>query len=356
MKKFLYGFLILIILCTIICLAPVSYAEDNDEFVPVTYLDTEATFDIPNVWIYEGVIYNKDYSQKKYTNKNNLDVSILYGMRNLKDEIKKKMPFISADSILKSLSEESLINIIGSASNSTIEEKVYGDNKFYEFLKTQKVETTEGTEDINCIVDMMVKGDNIYSFSYVYRDEKEAINDYGKVLTSFKTIGDEQETMVEEEIIEPIENKESSEQKEETIEEIPIEVEKEEQKVEEKPIETENDVKEEPEKAEDISKNNIEEISPSGNDEIVEIEVENDDQIIVEEEQIQKTESEIEFENMGVIQNTYKPKSWIESIVSIIISNPLILISIIAVSIVETLIVKKIKKKRKEKAEISNKE
>ena len=344
MKKFLIKILITMILIFTIAFAPISYAESDDEFVPVTYLDTEATFDIPSTWIYEGVIYNKDYSQKKYTHSKNLDVSILYGMRNLKEEIKKKMPFISADSILKSLSEESLVNIIGSASNSTIEEKVYGSNKYYEFLKTQKVETEDGTEDINCIVDMMVKGDNIYSFSYVYREEKDAINDYGKVLTSFKTLSDESEEIVEEEKSEPVEIEEQEQPKEEVkIVENPTEVITEEQSEEDKKNEVENE-KIEPEETEAKTEEIVEDLVPSGNEEITETE---DEEHIFEEEQIQKTESEIEFENMGVVQNTYKPKSWAESFVAIILENPVILICIILGSIIETLIVKKIKSKRK---------
>ena len=173
-----------IIISFLILISSFVFADSND-FVPATYLDTEAKFDISDDWIYEGVLFDENYSQKKYTLMKNLDVSILYGMRNLKEEIQKKMPFVSAESMLNGLTEESLVSILGSASQSTIEEKLYGNNKFYEFSKTQKV--TEGltTIDVNCIVDMMVEGDNIYSFSYIYKNEKDGLVDYGKVLTSF---------------------------------------------------------------------------------------------------------------------------------------------------------------------------
>ncbi len=351
MKNYLIIFFILIIAITICTFTPVSYAEEDEEFVPVTYLDTEAKYDIPDAWIYEGVLYNKDYSQKKYTNINNLNVSILYGMRNLKDEIKKKMPFIPAESILSSLSEESLVNILGSASNSTIEEKVYGDNKFYEFLKTQK---TDNGSTVNCIVDMMVEGDNIYSFSYVFKDERFAINDYGKVLTSFKIANKQIENTIETEAtgtnVEPEIIEEKIEPIVEKVEEVKEEKEIINEEVKEESKETiKEEIEEEPkiETIEEEEASNIVEIQPSGNVEELPIV----EEIIPEEENIDEQEEiELNFEDMGVVQNTYKPKSWIESVGLIFLNNPILLVGIIILVILEILFWRFIKKRRKNKS------
>ena len=351
MKNFLIKILILIIAITILVFASFSYAADDDEFVPVTYLDTEASYNIPDTWIYEGVLYNKDYSQKKYTNINNLDVSILYGMRNLKEEIKKKMPFVPADTLLNSLSEESLVSILGSASNSTIEEKIYGENKFYEFLKTQK---GDNGQIVNCIVDIMVEGDNIFSFSYVFKDNKDYINDYGKVLTSFKIAGKEK---VEEKNIEIVEEK-TEEKTEEIVK--PIET----VEVVETPVEEVKEDKNETEKEEIIEEptteventelnedNEIETTISSGNiDLIVEQEDNNQEESINVIENDLEEEAEIDFEDMGIVQNTYESKSWIETIGSIILDNPILLIGIIVLAILEILFWRHIKKRKNNKS------
>ncbi len=345
MKKYLIGLIIILILCVS------SAFADSNSFVPATYLDTEAKFEIPDEWIYEGVLFDENYSQKKYTFIKNLDVSILYGMRNLKEEIHKKMPFISADSILDGLSEENIVSILGSASNSTIEEKLYGSNKFYEFTKTQKVDTGKGTVDVNCIVDMMIEGDNIYSFSYIYKKEKDGLVDYGKTLTSFTTKSKKTEPVVEvqskEEIkeepkVEPVEEK-----KEEPIVEI-IEIVKEEPKEEqiiENKNEEENKTEIEAKEPEEIVENLEETIQKSG--ETLETEIIESGNII-EKEIIEETSNEeLDFENLGVVQNTYKPKNWVESVFSIIASNPILLIGIIILIIIDFIIVRLIKKKKK---------
>lgn len=358
MKKF-YAIIFVILILSV----SMTFA-DSSNFVPATYLDTEAKFDIPDNWIYEGVLFDENYSQKKYTFIKNLDVSMLYGMRNLKEEINKKMPFVSADNLLGNLSEENIVSILGSASQSTIEEKLYGKNKFYEFTKTQKVQDGNKTIDVNCIVDMMIEGDNIYSFSYIYKNQKDGIMDYGKALTSFtiKNANNEINNAVKEEIKDMIENK-TEDVKPEVKEETNIEINetsnevsldvpkdeiKEEVKAEEKSIEeVKEDIKEKDETniSGEFVENIIEVALESGND-IASENVINEEK---KEEIIEYTSEEKEFENLGVIQNTYKPKSWVESVFSIIINNPIILIGIIVLAIIEILIIRLIRKKRKEK-------
>jgi len=302
----------------------------DEEFVPATYLDTDAKFDLPHEWIYEGVLFNKDYSQKKYTFSKNLDVSILYGMKNLKDEIKKKVPFIPADSILDSLSDEDIVSILGSASKSTIEEKMYGSNKFYEFSKNQKVENGTSTIDVNCIVDLLIDGDNIFSFSYIYKDEKDGLIDYGNALTSFVIKGNEEK---DDAVLEPIIDEITTENEvaNEFVEEIQNETKKEE-------IIEEKEVKEETiEKTEFLSGENalnIEDI----------IEIENNNLLSGND---QEKSLKQDFETMSVVKKTYEPQTMTKSTFSIVLHNPVILIAICVFVIVDIIIFKIIKNKRK---------
>ena len=99
--------------------------KTNTPFKPATYLDTVATFDIPDNWVYEGTIFDENYSQKKYTYIKNLDVSVLYGLRDLNEEVKKKIPFLSADMLLSTMTEQNFVDILAGASDSDVVEKMY---------------------------------------------------------------------------------------------------------------------------------------------------------------------------------------------------------------------------------------
>ena len=387
--------------------------KTNTPFKPATYLDTVATFDIPDNWVYEGTIFDENYSQKKYTYIKNLDVSVLYGLRDLNEEVKKKLPFLSADMLLSTMTEQNFVDILAGASDSDVVEKMYGSNKFYEFEKSQIVADRGNKVEIHSIIDMCIIDSNIFSFSYSYRDKKDAISDYEKMLVSFKLKNQEsdpQKTETVEPAVEetkdvktediqttvnpevdnnPVNNTSEQKNTNENTQNVSNESPNENiAQPENKNETTENTTKSNTEpnndvnktsgeklKAEEItdkSKNNqneipapIEEntqkpiIAPSGDDnnfsnsnEFVDINAALSDNTSLENttEEIKTDTSETngsdQNESIGVVISKTKKKNMIESIFSVIASNPIIIVAIIVFVIIDILIARFIKKKK----------
>ncbi len=348
--------------------------EDNkNKVTSAIYLDTVATFDVPDKWVYEGVILDEKYSQKKYTYIKNLDVSVLYGLRDLDQEIKKSMPFLSADALLGTMTEQNLIDIIASASDSEVVEKMYGNNKFYEFSKTQQVTDRGQTVDIHSIIDMCIIDSNIFSFSYSYRDKQDAIKDYETMLTTFRLKNAQNTTPTQpvEEVKQPeVVTTPVEEVKEPEVVTTPVEEVKqpeevvttpvEETKQQEETIPSVDEVKEpevttpvekikEPEITAQIESGNkeeipVEEIKPNTNEE------KNNNQEVVaptEEQEPENTE-------IGVVIKRNEKKNFFQTILSVIASNPVlvcVLVGFIVLDIILAIVNKKRKKKKAESAE-----
>ena len=335
----------------------------NNKVTSAIYLDTVATFDVPDKWVYEGVILDEKYSQKKYTYIKNLDVSVLYGLRDLDQEIKKTMPFLSADSLLSTMSEQNFVDIIASASDSEVVEKMYGNNKFYEFTKTQQVTDRGKQIDVHSIIDMCIIDSNIFSFSYSYKDTKDAIKDYETMLTSFrlKNASNTQNTQntespkpveevkapevvttpveepkVPEVVVQPTEEaKQPEEPKQEEVKEPEVEV-----KQEEVVNTQESEIAQE---LGEVSGNKVNEevvdsvIEPIINQEITQTISEN-----VEEPVDENTE-------IGVVIKRNEKKNFFQTILGVIASNPLlvcVLVGFVVLDIVLAIVNKNRKKKK----------
>jgi hypothetical protein len=133
------------------------------------------------------------FPQKKYTYRKDLSESILYGNRNIYDELKEKIPFISKETFQSMFSEQDMASVIAGASGTEAISKTYGNNTFYETIKTQNVTQEDGTvTEIKSIIDMCFEDSYIHSFSFSYTDSTDGIDDYNKMLASFE-IGKKEE-------------------------------------------------------------------------------------------------------------------------------------------------------------------
>ena len=78
----------------------------KENTMTATNLDTKAEYDISPDYIYEGVLFDNKFPQKKYTYIKNLDVMILYGNRSLYEEMKSYTPWITKESFDATFSQE----------------------------------------------------------------------------------------------------------------------------------------------------------------------------------------------------------------------------------------------------------
>ena len=332
----------------------------NNKVTSAIYLDTVATFDVPDKWVYEGVILDEKYSQKKYTYIKNLDVSVLYGLRDLDQEIKKTMPFLSADSLLSTMSEQNFVDIIASASDSEVVEKMYGNNKFYEFSKTQQVTDRGKQVDVHSIIDMCIIDSNIFSFSYSYKDTKDAIKDYETMLTSFRLKNAQstqnteppkpveevktpevvttpaEEQKVPEVVVQPVEEiKQPEEQKQEEVKEPEVEVKQEE-------VQNTQEV----EVNQELSENSGNKV----NEEVVDPVIEPNINQEVTQSISEKVEEPVdENTEIGVVIKRNEKKNFFQTILGVIASNPLlvcVLVGFVVLDIVLAIVNKNRKKKK----------
>ncbi len=347
----------------------VNNKSQESSSLTAVYLDTVATFDVPDKWVYEGVILDEKYSQKKYTYIKNLDVSVLYGLRDLDQEIKKTMPFLSAESLLSTMSEQNLVDIIASASESEVVEKMYGKNKFYEFEKTQQVTDGGAKVDVHSIIDMCIIDSNIFSFSYSYRDKKDALQDYEKMLVSFRlknsSAPKEEPTKNVEEQIPQAEPPKVIEETA-TIKEVKApeaETKQEENKVEEVVDNKETEIKED-EKTEENTKSGdvkseetatINDLTSEINQEAITERLSGNNEEknnFYESEPIaQENEEEPQPDEIGVVIKRNEKKNFFQTILSVIGSNTwlvCLLIGFVVIDIVCMIISKKKKKKKEQ--------
>ena len=189
MKRLLISFLIIISV----------FFSSTFSFAVLTALNLDmAEFNLPSKWIYEGVTFSDDMSTKRYTLISNLDVYILYGNKDMYELIQKKLPFVSKDSLESSFSDQDFAELISSASGSSCQKMLYGDNIFYEFEKSQKVPNSN--KIVNSVVDMCFIDGYIHTFSYSYQDTKDNYQEYINMLGSFKIKGSNEETPKNEDI------------------------------------------------------------------------------------------------------------------------------------------------------------
>ncbi len=170
-------------------------SASNEKKQTALNLDNMATYNLSDDYIYEGVIFDSKFPQKKYTYIKNLDCMILYGNRSLYEEMKKYTPWISEEDFKSSFSENDLKDIIASAAGGQTSEVLYGSNKFYETIKQQEIEDAGVTKVVNSIIDMYFADGYIYSFSYSYKDKQDGLNEYREALKTFKIKSSETSAM-----------------------------------------------------------------------------------------------------------------------------------------------------------------
>lgn len=204
MKKKIAVILFTIILCSYVYALDLSgllsglstenstTTAQEEKTMTATNLDTKAEYDISPDYIYEGVLFDNKFPQKKYTYIKNLDVMILYGNRSLYEEMKSYTPWITKESFDATFSQEDMKDIIATAAGGETKEIKYGDNVFYETEKVQEIEENGVKKNVNSIVDMYFDDGYIYSFSYSYKDKKDGFSEYQTVLKTFKTLTDEE--------------------------------------------------------------------------------------------------------------------------------------------------------------------
>lgn len=151
-------------------------------------IEERATYKVGDNWVYEGVVMDAEgkFPQKKYTLIKDLNESILYGNRDIYEELRQRLPIINKDTFQSMFSEQDMASIIAGASGSETVTKKYGDNEYYETIKEQEIEENGVNVKIYSIIDMIFEDSYIHSFSLTYRDKMIGLNDYNNMLASFK--------------------------------------------------------------------------------------------------------------------------------------------------------------------------
>jgi len=347
--------------------------KQEENTMTATNLDTKAEYDISPDYIYEGVLFDNKFPQKKYTYIKNLDVMILYGNRSLYEEMKSYTPWITKESFDATFSQEDMKDIIATAAGGETKEIKYGDNVFYETEKVQEIEENGVKKNVNSIVDMYFDDGYIYSFSYSYKDKKDGFSEYQTVLKTFKTLTDEEaankpkiskqdqalalereQMRLEEERRKQEEqtlNKtEEQEKTQETIEDKVIKEEIKEQITEETPI-VEQEVNKEKEKQEQEQEQVV----------LVSGDINSGEETtnIITSGETPMTISGEEVDDGPIVISEIKKRSIFEIVIGVIWNNPVLRIVVIALIIFDITIIvllRKRAKRRKNTAKMDNKE
>lgn len=204
-----------------------AYAEDYDKYDGMQFADAgkllienRATYTLSSDWIYEGVVMDKEgkFPQQKYTLVKDLDEYILYGNRDIFEEMKTMVPFINKESFKSIFSNQDMAQIIASASGGETAEVDYGENHFYETITTQQVDKNGKTEYVTSIIDFFFEEDFIHSFSYSYKTRTDGLGDYKAMLASFKLGAQEQPKRSKQDMLLEAERQERARKEQERLE------------------------------------------------------------------------------------------------------------------------------------------